>query len=243
MSYQGGKSKNSDHILRVLNNKLFGGWDYIELFCGNCHILRRVVNKKSYTASDNSPLLICLLKGIQQKTPIPHISREEYSVLKKSDEVTVKRAVACYTYAFNGKAFGGYVNTYTRKSGRVDDIPESRRNYYRQLQRNDQFMTTAFGCFDYKTMKPRKHQIIYLDPPYANTTSYGKAFDSNELWEVVRRWSKITVILVSEYEAPDDFECIASQEKRCCLAGGDKQTTRIEKLFIHKPLLEYYPSL
>ena len=244
MSYQGGKSKNAGHILRVINNELFDGWDHIEPFCGYCHILRRVTNKKSYTASDNNALLVCLLNGIQQNnTPIPHMTREEYSALKKSDEITVKRATACFAASFNGKAFGGYVNTYTRKSGRVDDIQESRRNYYRNLQLNEQFMPTSFTCCDYRMIQPRTKLLIYLDPPYAGTIDYGKTFDSKSFWNTVREWSKITVVLVSEYEAPDEFECIASQEKKCCISGGNKQTTRIENLFIHNPLLEHYPAL
>jgi DNA adenine methylase len=85
--------------------------------------------------------------------------------------------------------------------------------------------------------------LIYLDPPYEGTTDYGEAFNSKFFWDTVREWSKITVVVVSEYEAPDDFECIASQEKKCCISGGDKQTTRIEKLFIHTPSLEHHPAL
>jgi hypothetical protein len=161
MSYQGGNSKNAGHILRVLNNKLFDGWDFVEPLCGYCHILRRVTYKKSYTASGSSALLICLLNGIQQNTPFPHISREEYSALRKSDEITVKRATACFGASFNGKAFGGYVNTYIRKGGRVDDIQESRRNYYKSLQQNKQFMSTSLSFCDYRTIQPRTKVLFY----------------------------------------------------------------------------------
>ena len=66
MAYLGGKSKSAEHILDILNNPVFDSYDYIEPFCGYCHILRRVVNKKSYTISDNNKLLITLLKHVQK---------------------------------------------------------------------------------------------------------------------------------------------------------------------------------
>ena len=50
----------------------------------------------------------------------------------------------------------------------------------------------------------------------------------------MRAWSRDNVVLVSEYAAPPDFVCVASRPKPSCLAGGHKQTPRVERLFVHE---------
>jgi site-specific DNA-adenine methylase len=80
MAYLGGKSKGYEHIIKYLNKERFNGMKYIEPFCGYCHILRRVENKKKYYAYDKNPLLIELLSIfkarrsfiISQKNDITH---------------------------------------------------------------------------------------------------------------------------------------------------------------------------
>jgi site-specific DNA-adenine methylase len=60
MAYVGGKSKGAEHIIDILNQRKYNGMHYMEPFVGYGHILRRVKNKKSYTASDSNELLISL---------------------------------------------------------------------------------------------------------------------------------------------------------------------------------------
>ena len=128
MAYLGGKSKGSEHILQVLNHEMFDNYDFIEPMVGYAHILRRVINKKSYTASDVNPLLITLLKAIQSNTPLPTITRERYNHLRNQTDITLERAVAAFQYSFNGKEWGGWVGgkndtpTYARPNGRIDNM-------------------------------------------------------------------------------------------------------------------------
>jgi DNA adenine methylase len=77
---------------------------------------------------------------------------------------------------------------------------------------------------------------VYCDPPYQHTTGYrGTApFDHAAFWETVRDWSRDNVVLVSEYTAPPDFICLTHTPKPSCLAGGHKQTPRVERLFVHE---------
>ena len=65
MSYVGGKARGAAHILAVLNDPRFDGYDYLEPFVGMGHVLRRVVNKRRYAASDAEPLVVALLRGVQ----------------------------------------------------------------------------------------------------------------------------------------------------------------------------------
>ena len=61
-----------------------------------------------------------------------------------------------------------------------------------------------------------KNALIYCDPPYAGTTKYRfGSFDSNSFWQWCRDMSKKgNTVIVSEYNAPDDFNCIWSKETK-----------------------------
>jgi DNA adenine methylase len=228
MAYLGGKAKCSEHILHVLNDPQYNGYDYIEPFVGYCHILRRVVNKKSYTASDNNKYLIALLKHNQQ-TANAHcdITKEEYPVLRANkDNDTLRTAYAGFCYSYNGKFFGGYVNQY-----KDHNYPAERKRYYDKLHKNPVIQQTVFECCDYLQYSNAKGALIYCDPPYQQTTKYHSEFNSTAFWDWVRFMSKDNVVLVSEYTAPDDFECIAEKEKYTSVGGKGCKGKRIEKLW------------
>ena len=236
MAFVGSKAKGAAHILEVLNDPFFDGMHYVEPFCGYCHILRRVENKKSYVASDCNPLLITLLKGVQKKRTIPIITEYEYHKLKDQTENTLKRAVACFTYTYCGKAWGGYVDKYTR-DGKKKSYSEERKRYYKDLQESEKFMSAKIREADYRKLK-FKNKLVYCDPPYAGTTGYKKGnddneFDNDEFWDVMRKWSQDNFVFISEYRAPRDFKCVTSALKQSSLAIQGR-TDRKEKLFVHK---------
>ena len=103
---------------------------------------------------------------------------------------------------------------------------------------------SEFYCSDYREWKP-SNSVIYCDPPYNNTEPLdykvlyqGKRidkFDTDEFWHTMREWSKNNKVFISEYDAPDDFECVWQQEVK--LMMKNKQNTkdvRVEKLFTYK---------
>lgn len=73
--------------------------------------------------------------------------------------------------------------------------------------------------------------LIYIDPPYKGTTKYSTIFDHNRFWEVVRRFSSKHDIYVSEYVAPDDFECVWSIIRKTELNTKQGKAIRTERLF------------
>ena len=87
---------------------------------------------------------------------------------------------------------------------------------------------------DYREFCPNG-AVVYCDPPYENTKQYGNSrnFDYIEFWEVMRKWSRDNVVLVSELKAPDDFEFIWEQEVSRSIKATDKSKA-VEKLFVHK---------
>ena len=235
MAYLGGKSKNAQHIIDVLNDPLFDGMDYIEPFLGYGHILRRVKNKNSYSAYDGNPLLITLLKSIQNECEIPMITKQRYYELKLNPKNNLETAVACFTHSYNGKPWGGYVfdNTNTasyKKSGKYMNYREQRLNYYKKLQQNEIFMNTEIQCSSFEKLNPT-NSIIYCDPPYEKTTGYGCSFNHTLFWETMRKWSEFNIVFISEYNAPDDFVKIAESKKRVTLHPA-KKTYQSENLYV-----------
>ena len=79
---------------------------------------------------------------------------------------------------------------------------------------------------------------------YQETTKYSvEAFDYDTFWDWCRDVSKDNYIFVSEYSAPDDFECVWSKEHLTsldCKRGNDaSKKIRREKLFIYKEVIKH----
>ncbi len=237
MAYLGGKATGSQHILKVLNHPVFNDMPYIEPFCGYCHVLRRIINKSSYTASDSNELLITLLQHIQKSTEHPSISAQEYKALAANPSSDpLKAAYAAFTYSYNGKFFAGYVGDKTR------NYPAERKRYYNRLHDNPVFASSDIKVGPYSIYKPSNihaPSIIYCDPPYEDTEGYRNAFNSSEFWNWARKMTKAgNYVFVSEYKAPEDFVCIVQKTKRQSVAGRGATRKREEVLFVHESLLE-----
>lgn len=81
--------------------------------------------------------------------------------------------------------------------------------------------------------------IIYCDPPYEGTSKYKVGdFDHDLFWKWVRQIHRQGhSVWVSEYNAPDDFECVFEKQLSSSLSangksGGGKKS--VEKLFTLK---------
>ena len=227
MAYVGGKSKCYEHIIRILNDPKYNGMKYLEPFVGMAHILRRVTNKKKYTASDINGNLVCLLKGIQTNERIPFISKKKYSLLKDQKDISFEKSLAAFTYSFNGKEFGGYTKT---NKELTRNYPNERIRYYKTLQENGTFMKTKLKNCAYNQWKPYGF-IIYCDPPYKDTTDYSTNFDHILFWNTMREWSRNNTVFISEYKAPRDFKVVSKGEKYMSLSGSGSSSKRTEKLF------------
>lgn len=101
-------------------------------------------------------------------------------------------------------------------------------------------MNAKFICKDYRDVELPDGCVIYADPPYDNTTGYGKEkFNSSEFWEYAREVSKTHLMFVSEQVAPDDFVAIWEKSfTRTLDVNKNNQFKVTEKLFIHKSQLE-----
>ena len=163
------------------------------------------------------------------------ISEEEYKKVKNNKEDYEKWYVGLVGFcgSFGAKYFGGFAR---RKNG--DDVPaQAIRSVEKQRKnlKNIKFKHCSFTQIN----KNISNYVIYCDPPYRNTTKYKtEIFPYEEFYNWCREMSKNNTVLISEYNMPDDFECIWQKETKVNFDSNRKQkeetNKRIEKLFIYK---------
>ena len=94
----------------------------------------------------------------------------------------------------------------------------------------------TFMCCDYKKFLDYKDCLFYFDPPYKDTKQYSiQNINYNEFYDFLRQLSQNNIVLVSEYNMPNDFKCIWQRERKVQQksdrVAAEKAT---EKLFIYK---------
>ena len=89
---------------------------------------------------------------------------------------------------------------------------------------------------DYKNLIIPKRSLIYCDPPYRNTVSYGFEFNHDEFDQWCRdRVKEGHYVFVSEYNMPDDFELVWSKGVKVTVNSKENSMIKTEKLFrLHK---------
>ena len=226
MRYLGGKSRHGEEIARIIRSKRrFQNQIIREPFCGACWVSQYL--NSPLICSDVFLPIIQLHLAIQQGwKPPDHITEEEYEELHQEwqegrDGPLI--AFAGFACSWGAKWWGGYCNTDDRDYGYESKI--SLLNKHRHLK------DAIFEHRNYQNLNPI-NEIIYCDPPYANTTEYTDNFDSKQFWEIMRQWSQTNTVLISEYIAPSDFICVWEIE-HFSIHGSDAKTTK-ERLFQRK---------
>ena len=102
-------------------------------------------------------------------------------------------------------------------------------------------MPIEFRNVDYRVAAEDagEDDVIYADPPYANKSGYGVAFDNEEYWAWCRQ-PRRALLIVSEYSAPPDFVEIWAKQVTCSMSPNGKVCRPIERLFVHKSQVERY---
>ena len=233
MRYFGGKSKTAKDIVEILNKYRISNQEFHEPFVGGANIISKITGDR-YGYDINEPL-IELYKSLQNGyIPPSNVSKIEYDDIKNDRSKYPLELVGFIGFAcsFAGKYFGGYASC-----KRGDNYALNGKNSI--LKKAKLLSNVKFKCADYRTLE-FDNCLIYCDPPYNNTTGYSSGkFDSIEFWNIVRTWSKNNIVIISEYNAPEDFDCIWSKnvktEIRTKINGRED---RIEKLFkLKEPII------
>jgi DNA adenine methylase len=201
------------------------------LFCGSCSIESKVKGFDKVICNDKHEYLIELFKGIQNGYELPElITEEQYKYIREhKDENKILTGFVGFGCSFGGKWFGGYARNKTNTNYAL----QSKKSLLKDM---DNLMTAQFTCQDYRDVIIPNNSIVYADPPYNNTTGYGKdKFNSDEFWEYMRVISKNNKVFISEQTAPNDFECVWEKEfTRTLDVNKDNQFKVTEKLFTYK---------
>lgn len=237
----GSKSRIAKQILPIILDGRKDGQYYVEPFCGGCNTIDKVSGNR--IANDDNPYLIAMWEALSWGWDPPKIIDmghycEVRTCYNQNTDVYPMHYIGWVGFvgSFNGKFFGGYTghSVMDALGGVRDYIGEASRNILAQVPLLDGVQFT--NC-SYTDMDTPPKSIIYCDPPYAGVTKYAYSIDHNKFWEWCReKVAEGHEVFVSEYDAPDDFNCIWEQKLRVSVnPGSNKQA--VEKLFIHKSQL------
>ena len=83
---------------------------------------------------------------------------------------------------------------------------------------------------DYKDVEILPNSVVYADPPYKGVQTYGKEnFNHEEFYDWCRNLD--VPVIISEYEMPPDFVCIAEKPIFKTLSATNNKCRSVERLF------------
>lgn len=229
MKYIGGKFKYGREIAKIIRSQRKSFQPIYEPFCGGLWVTQYLYPGPVIASDINKPLINLYKEILNGWEPPDYVSEDEYNELHEAwrngdtSPIIGFAGIAC---SFGAKWFGGYA----RGDVRRNYCNESKKSLLRKFQlikRNG----VEFRYSNYCTLHP-KGALIYCDPPYAGTTGYTTPWCPDTFWMRVRTWSDSNTVLISEYEAPDDFVDIWSAKKHLSLGLVTKGVERTEKLWV-----------
>lgn len=242
----GSKSRIAKHIVPIIQKYIDENniTTYIEPFVGGANVIDKVKCERKI-GSDKNKYLIALFNRVQSGKPLlDEVPKELYDKARTaynngdtSSFLDWEIGNIGFLASYNGRWFdGGYAKTGYEKTKNGQRL----RNYYQEAKNNileqaPNIKDIEFGWCGYKVYNDISGCVIYADPPYQGAKQYANSikFDYDEFWQTMREWSKDNIVLISEQNAPDDFECIWEQEVSRSIKATDKSKS-IEKLFKYK---------
>lgn len=261
ISYQGSKSRFMKVLKPLIENNLDEGMTYVEPFGGGMNSFTPInASKKIANDVNEYNIALWLLlkeqgfKGVEtewseylnilsnceDKPNGPNYlqARELYSDMKKdclSDGGKYPKALlgfVAYACSFGGGWWNGFIG-YNEKKGE-NYVKEAIRGLKKHIDSAVNMENSDFLHGNYEAIEIPDNAFVYCDPPYANTKKYANDFDNERFWDWCRELieTKENIkLLISEYNAPEDFVCIWSKGVQDSM--GNNTMSKNEKLFIH----------
>ena len=236
MKYMGSKNRIAKYLLPIILKNRKENQYYVEPFVGGANMIDKVDGLR--IGADNNEYLISMWKSLQLGwIPPTNLTKDDYNEIKNNKESYGNDIVGWvgFNVSYCGKFFGGYAGEVNTKDGVRNYQIESIKNVSKQI---DKLTDVSFVHSSYQDLQITPNSIIYCDPPYQGTTGYKDGFDHEEFWNWCREKSmEGHEVYVSEYNAPDDFECIWTKSLKSSLSANGStgnNKTSVEKLFIYK---------
>ena len=236
MKYMGSKNRIAKYILPIILKDRKDNQHYVEPFVGGCNMIDKVDGLR--IGADNNKYLIAMWQGLvdsQSKIlDIPKniydLARTDFNNKKNNNFTDFEIGWIGWMASFNGRFFDG---GYSGKTTTRNYVDEQIRNTLKQVHL---LKGVKFIHSDYINLEIPKNSIIYCDIPYKDTKQYAtsKDFNHDTFWEWCRNMTRLGhQVFISEYNAPEDFECIWLMEVTNSM-NTTKTTRPVEKLFIYK---------
>ena len=232
MKYMGSKRRIAKHILPIMLQHRIDGQTWVEPFVGGGNMIEKVSGAR-IGADINKWAIEGLISIRDHVDELPksnkEFTEEDYNRLKIQDDYAHK-GFAGFAYSFGAT----WLSSFRRDSiGARDYVAESYRDAVRQ---HKLIQGVDFRVCSYEKLNIQCQSLLYCDPPYRGVSGYKtEKFDHDKFWQWCRDMSEAGhTVFISEYSAPDDFECIWSMEVRSGLTVNGPQKRGIEKLFIHR---------
>lgn len=231
MKYMGSKARHAKELLPIiLKDRKPGQW-YVEPFVGGANMIDKVDGNR--IGADFNENVIVLFKDLQVGwTPPESITEEEYKEARKK-ELSAYKSFVGFCASYSGKWFGGYARGNDGKGNPRNYADEQRRHL---LKQKAGIKGVKFIHSDYQSLDIPPNSIIYCDPPYEGTTKYTTGgFDHKVFWQWCRdKANEGHSVFVSEYNAPDDFECVWEKKVNNTLTKDTGSKQGVERLFVYK---------
>ena len=239
MQYVGSKNRISKELAPIIqgyiNEETVG---YLEPFVGGANMIDKIVCKKRIGCDIHAELIALLNYAKDNEFP-ESISEEEYKKVRDNRDKYEPWYVGLVGFcaSFGAKYFGGYARRYN-KDGTIYDVPKQAINSLRKQSAKLKDITFINKSFLDLPKDKIKGYVIYCDIPYKGTVKYKSGqFPYEEFYTWAKEMSKDNTVLISEYDMPEDFECIWHKEMKTSLGSGvnkGSDKVRVEKLFIVK---------
>lgn len=232
MKYMGSKNRIAKHILPIMLKDRTEGQYWVEPFVGGANMIDKVTGNR-IGADFNNHLIDALRLIRDSPQSIPDLITEDDYKEAQDRKKTELDGFIGFAMSFGGKWFGGYRRDKAGTKGCIENMTtQTRRSKNSAIQQSGMIKGVDLVFASYSDLNIPPNCIIYCDPPYQGTTGYKDKFSHEEFWQWCRDKSKEGhTVFVSEYNAPDDFECIWQQELNVSVAKNGKHKKAVEKLF------------
>lgn len=231
MKYMGSKNRIAKHLLPIMlaECEKHNIEKWVEPFVGGANMIDKVPDSFERIGYDLNNHVIHALIDIRDNVDVlpDSVSESDYRALFGLKPAPINSWIR-FMLSFGGKLDNGYARE--KGSDETTFCGYGKRN---ALKQSPKIQNVQFICDSYENLS-FENTLIYCDPPYAGTSGYKTgAFDHDKFFDWCREQAKNNIVFVSEYNAPDDFECVWQGEIKTNFASQRKTATHnaIEKLF------------
>lgn len=231
MKFMGSKARINKFILPIMLAERTPYQWWVEPFVGGGNSISEVRGPR--LGGDIDPHVIAALTAIRDSLDkLPKNNEEftekDYHNLRLCDHPF--KGYLGFTASYAGKWMGGWCRD---RSGKRDYVAEAYRN---ALKQSPKLQGVNLVVADYRGLDIPPCSLIYCDIQYRSTTGYRVGYfdyDAFYHWCAVKAEEGHTVFL-SEYSAPEEFECVWSKEISTSLTQDTGSKKGVEKLFKYK---------